>query len=264
MRVATFNIHAGVDGWGRRQDAVAVAVALEANLLFVQELWRGEFDDQVVDLTSGSLRLVGEVPLSQCERVTGASGGRGWQSPLALLRGDSGLFFSERVPLSARRQRERGAAVGVETGTWGVGLFTDLEVVSSEIIHLPQLRRDKSRRAVIVARLRDSSHEFYALAIHGAHLSHGSLVQYRFLQTLIDGLDPLPMILAGDFNCWRPLLRCVLPRWRSAVRRRTWPAWAPHSQIDHILLRGSWRVAGARSVNGPSDHRGLVADLHWT
>ena len=62
MRVATFNIHAGVDGWGRRQDAVAVAVALEANLLFVQELWRGEFDDQVVDLTSGSLRLVGEVP----------------------------------------------------------------------------------------------------------------------------------------------------------------------------------------------------------
>ena len=263
MRVVTFNIHAGVDGWGRAFDATTVTRELGANLLFVQELWRGEEEDQVEALTAGNLQLVAHAALSNCERVTAAPGGRGWQSPLALLRGDEGLYFSEREPLSARRRQELDHAAGVQFGTWGVGLFSDYAVISQEVITLPQLRRDKSQRILIVARLRDGDHDFYALAIHGAHLSHGSLRQYRFVQGLIDDLEPLPKILAGDFNCWRPLLRCVLPRWRSGIRGRTWPAWFTHSQIDHVLLRGPWRITARRHFDGGSDHLGLVVDLDW-
>ena len=73
--------------------------------------------------------------------------------------------------------------------------------------------------------------------------------------------EGVPVVVGGDFNCWRPLLRTVLPGWRSGVVARTWPAWRAHSQIDHLLLRGSWTVSGPRAVRGPSDHKALVAEL---
>ena len=54
-------------------------------------------------------------------------------------------------------------------------------------------------------------------------------------------LEPgVPMLIGGDFNCWRPLLRVLFPGWRTLARGRTWPAQRPHSQIDHILGRGPW------------------------
>jgi endonuclease/exonuclease/phosphatase family metal-dependent hydrolase len=99
------------------------------------------------------------------------------------------------------------------------------------------------------------------VGIHGAHLSHGSLGQYRTLAQRLDALGPqVPVVLGGDFNCWRPLLRTVLRHWRTGVRARTWPAWRPHSQIDHLLFRGPWKLSGGRSVTGPSDHRALVLE----
>jgi endonuclease/exonuclease/phosphatase family metal-dependent hydrolase len=105
---------------------------------------------------------------------------------------------------------------------------------------------------------------FYVLGVHGAHLSHGSFRQYRQLNALADGLEPaLPIILAGDFNCWRPLLRALLPRWRTLVRARTWPARFPHSQIDHILGRGPWRRGDGWTSDGGSDHLALVANVEW-
>jgi endonuclease/exonuclease/phosphatase (EEP) superfamily protein YafD len=98
--------------------------------------------------------------------------------------------------------------------------------------------------------------------VHGAHLTHGSFHQYRRINEIARGLDPeLPMIIAGDFNCWRPLLRLLLPGWRTLVRERTWPARHPHSQIDHILGRGPWDPLGGDASDGGSDHRALVANL---
>ena len=43
-------------------------------------------------------------------------------------------------------------------------------------------------------------------------------------------------------NLWGPPVRAFLPGWHRAVKGRTWPAWHPHSQIDHILVRGEVRV----------------------
>ena len=50
MRVVTYNVHAGVDGWGRANDVIDHAVTLQPDLLFAQEVWRGDNEDQFVAL----------------------------------------------------------------------------------------------------------------------------------------------------------------------------------------------------------------------
>lgn len=264
MLVATANIHAGVDGYGRRTDVVSELFELHADVLFVQELWRGDAEDQFSVLQE-KLKLHGEfVELSPCVRVTDEEGGRGWQPIHGLLSGDRGLYFDTHAELSEPRVQRRDAARGGEAGSWGVALLTALPILNIQVEYLPQLRRDKTRRALIIATCEYEGRPFTAVAMHGAHISHGSLKQYRFVARRLHELSlSNPVVTAGDFNCWRPLLRSVLPGWRSAVRARTWPAWRPHSQIDHILLRGPWAVRNGRSVRNGSDHRALSVELTW-
>jgi endonuclease/exonuclease/phosphatase (EEP) superfamily protein YafD len=53
-----------------------------------------------------------------------------------------------------------------------------------------------------------------------------------------------------------------LPEWHRTVKGRTWPTWNPHSQIDHILVRGSLQhVAGEVLPDAGSDHRPVRALL---
>ena len=264
MLVATANIHAGVDGYGRRTDVVSELRTLQADLLFVQELWRGDSEDQFAILQA-KLNFSGEfVELSPCVRVTEETGGRGWHPIHGLLSGDRGLYFDTHTELSESRLKRRDTARGAESGSWGVALLTALPIHEIKVEYLPQLRRDKTRRALIIATCEFEERIFTAVAIHGAHISHGSLKQYRYVAQRLHSLSLSgPVVTAGDFNCWRPLLRFVLPGWRSAVRARTWPAWRPHSQIDHILLRGPWSVKNGRSIRNGSDHRALSVELDW-
>jgi endonuclease/exonuclease/phosphatase family metal-dependent hydrolase len=262
VRVATFNLHAGVDGWGRPTSALEHAIALDADVLICSELWRGEHGPDLYQELMDRLAMKGTfVPLASAERVTTGSGGRTWQPRLAHFTGERGLYFREHRTLT-RAQQTRHPALELEHGEWGLGLLTRLGVRAVRVESLGRLRSEKVRRALIVATLVDHERPFYVLAIHGAHLSHGSFRQYRRVSTIAAGLDPaLPVILAGDFNCWRPLLRVLLPGWRSLVRARTWPARHPHSQIDHVLGRGPWRRLGGGASDGGSDHRALVADV---
>ncbi len=70
-----------------------------------------------------------------------------------------------------------------------------------------------------------------------------------------------PALLVGDANWWRTLLPSLLPGWRSTVRGATFPAWHPHSQIDHILVRGAEFVDGDVAASPHSDHRAIRARL---
>jgi endonuclease/exonuclease/phosphatase family metal-dependent hydrolase len=152
--------------------------------------------------------------------------------------------------------------VTLEPGTWGLGLLTKFEIEEINVESLGRLPREKVNRALIIAKLSDQGKSFYVIAVHGAHLSHGSYLQYRRISAIVRLLDPsLPVLIAGDFNCWRPLLRVLLPGWSTLVRARTYPARIPHSQIDHILGRGPWKKLGGGASNGGSDHRALVAEV---
>ena len=261
MRVATFNLHAGVDGWGRPTNVLEHVIALNADLLILPELWRSDSEDFFETLKT-RLGMDGVfVPLASAQRVTSGTGGRTWQPPLAHLSGERGLFFDEHRTLS-KTQQARRAASQAEEGEWGLGLLTKLDIIDIRVESLGRLPREKVKRALIIATLRDGERTFYALAVHGAHLSHGSYRQYRRVTEIVGALDPeRPILLGGDFNSWRPLLRVLLPGWRSLVNARTWPARTPHSQIDHLLVRGPWESLGGFASDGGSDHRALVADV---
>ncbi len=263
MRVATFNLHAGVDGWGRPTNAVDHAASLDADVLVLPEIWRGDDGTDLFDDLRARLAMVGLfVPLARAERITSGRGGARWQPRFAHVTGEHGLYFTEHRSLSAVQRKRRTSLVNVESGTWGIGLLTRLPLVHVRTEPLQRLPRERVRRAVIVADLLLDERAFTVLALHGAHLSHGSFRQYRRVREIVEELgSPRPLILAGDFNSWRPPLRIFLPGWHSLVRARTWPASHPHSQIDHIFGRGPWRQLGGGASDGGSDHRALFADV---
>jgi endonuclease/exonuclease/phosphatase family metal-dependent hydrolase len=259
MRIVSANLHAGVDGWGHATGALEAVLATNPDLLITPETWQGPVEDFVARLEAAGLRGV-FVPLAQADRSTTAPQRRTWQPRLGHFTGERGLYFHEHRAYTAQQLRSR-AAQRLERGTWGLALFTNREIVESRVIDLGRRSRERVRRSLIVATLRDGEQTFYAVALHGAHLSHGSHVLYRQVRRILDDLSPtLPIILAGDFNCWRPLLRTMLPGWRGLVRAKTWPVHLPHSQIDHILARGPWRTSGGRAFATGSDHLALYVE----
>jgi endonuclease/exonuclease/phosphatase family metal-dependent hydrolase len=71
-----------------------------------------------------------------------------------------------------------------------------------------------------------------------------------------------PQIIAGDYNWWGPPVHALMPGWQRPVRGRTWPAHRPHSQIDHVLVRGGIEcISGEVLGQTPSDHRPVRARL---
>ncbi|HVB50614.1 MAG TPA: endonuclease/exonuclease/phosphatase family protein [Acidimicrobiales bacterium] len=263
MRVVAFNLHAGVDGWGRPTRALDVIKELDADVLILPELWRGDEGVDFYDDLTTSLGLRGAfAALAKGERVISGVGDTGWQPRFAHFIGERGLYFHEHRSLTKSQHESRARLEHVETGTWGLGLLTRLDVEDVRVISLGRLPREKVQRALVVARLRQGDRSFYVLAIHGAHLSHGSYRQYRRVSEFVGTLDPtLPILIGGDFNSWRPLLRLLLPGWHSLAHGRTWPAPRPHSQIDHILGRGPWQSIQSFTRDGGSDHLALVADI---
>ena len=85
------------------------------------------------------------------------------------------------------------------------------------------------------------------------------LAPLRHLLTLRARLaDGGPQILAGDFNFWGPPLGVLMRGWDRPVRGRTYPSRRPHSQIDHVLVRGGIEALGGEvlaetPVGSPAD-----------
>jgi len=118
------------------------------------------------------------------------------------------------------------------------------------------------RRAAIVV---DVTAEGVPLSIVGTHMSHlqyGSHRHYGTLNTLLRSHARPNAVLLGDMNLWGPPVRAFLRDWHRAVKGRTWPAWSPHSQIDHILVRGNVQVGvGSVLPDAGSDHLPVRAEL---
>jgi endonuclease/exonuclease/phosphatase family metal-dependent hydrolase len=103
------------------------------------------------------------------------------------------------------------------------------------------------------------------ISVAGTHMPHLHFGSHRTWAELRAGLGSAARpdaVLCGDMNTWGPLVAVFMPGWRRAVVGRTWPAWRPHSQIDHILVHGSMRVTSGRVLpNAGSDHRPVRASI---
>ncbi|MGH9019251.1 MAG: endonuclease/exonuclease/phosphatase family protein, partial [Acidimicrobiales bacterium] len=117
--VASFNVHGGVDGLGRRFDVVAACRSLDADVLVLQEVWTPTTGRGLApEVASGLGYQVEELPLTEARRSSPSSAEAGptaW-GPLLRQRGPHGLRVG--APRSVRPRQRRPTGPRSEHGTW--------------------------------------------------------------------------------------------------------------------------------------------------
>lgn len=230
LTVASFNTHWGVHRTGRTFDVVRPSLALRADVLVLQEVWRPNGGPCFVDAIAEGM---------------GASV-------------HEAVFMSDH---NSARPRQLVPPPG-PPGTCGIAVLSRFPVGEVREIELPHAQGDvvKQRRSLIVT----VSVDGVPVTIGGMHASHrlwGSLPQVkRVNRALVERGNP--SVLAGDLNMWGPVVGLVLPNRTRAVRGRTWPAGHPHSQIDHLWIDDRLTsVESGVAAATESDHRPIWARL---
>lgn len=303
--IASWNVHSGVDGWGRSFDVVAGCRRLDADILVLQETWTSEKRKPLATEVGEALGYrVEERPIARATMFSPpANVGERWGPPvfngtphgtrvdrIARRRSrfapkrlgpaslddassDDGAFPRPLGPVGRRRDRRY---IVRERGTIGLALLsrTDIPVVKVENWELGQSPRDPTRRAAIaieIAPPADESAQAKRILVVGVHLSHlrqGSLGQVARLRRMLarraqEG-SGVAAVVAGDMNLPGPAVSAALPRLRRVVRGRTWPAWSPIAQPDHVLVgTGATGTGEVLPVRG-SDHLPLRAAVSIT
>ena len=264
LSLATFNVHCGVDGWGRPFDVVGACAALDADVLVLQESWAPD----------------GGAP-GTAETVAAALGYRWAEEPMAHGRlydpdpvadhrwehpPDGGHAHDTlRLADDLRGRRQAlGQRRSYGTGTFSLALLWRVPLTLGDTLALGRLPRDPARRVVLTATVPVGGGTLEVLGTHMSHLLYRSPLHYLRLRAAVPRADR-PAVLAGDMNLWGPAVSAALPGWRRAVRGRTWPAWRPHSQLDHVLVTPPVAVVDARvAASSGSDHRPVRVTLRPT
>jgi len=261
--VATFNVHAGVDGWGKSFDVVSACAELNADLLVLQETWTPCGETGLASLVATSLgyeaheaRLSGGVLLDAV-----AAPGPGWRPRAGDRLHPRCLWLADSQP-GLLRLEQRFQTANAKRGTWSIAILSRLPVSRVEVIDLGRLRRDRAEsRAAVLVEIQVGDSRPTVVGTHLPHFTQGSTILLERLRKHLPAAGS-PAVLAGDMNFWGPPLSLALPGWRRAVRARTYPSWRPHSQVDHIFVTRAVKVISGEAVSvGNSDHRPLRARL---
>lgn len=261
LSVASFNVHAGVDGWGRPFDVVDACRRLDADVLVLQETWIPSTGPGLADEVAAALGYrVTTVSMAPVVRypVPDRAGDR-W-GPRRGWRAGVGMRIDLGEP---RRARRRSVS---ERGAIGLALLERLSLGPSgtvDVLELGRMGSDPARRLALRTTV-DGVAGSPGLVVAGTHLAHirqGSPFQVGRLRRMLPAAD-VPAVLMGDMNMWGPPLTLLMPGWSRAVLGRSWPSWQPLLQIDHILVTKPVRVGGAEvvSITG-SDHFPVRARL---
>jgi endonuclease/exonuclease/phosphatase family metal-dependent hydrolase len=263
LTVATFNVHCGVDGWGRPFDVVAACAALDADVLVMQESWTPAGGGP------STAAVVGQQLGYQVYEEQLATGRIFPPHPSANHRwGPRPRMASVVFRLDHPRQRRENfdrLHPTFSLGTFGLAVLTRVPVRHREVIPLGQLKTDASRRLAIATTVPVGDGAMTVIGTHMSHLLQRSPVQYRRLRASLPDPGSVAAVLTGDMNMWGPPLSVFFRGWRRVIRGRTWPAFRPHSQLDHQLVTRSVSVIDAR-IGGRtgSDHLPVRATLALT
>jgi endonuclease/exonuclease/phosphatase family metal-dependent hydrolase len=232
LRLASINLHCGLDRRGHPYSVKAAVAALNTDVILVQENWR---PDGSPSLAASAAADCGYPCLAELDLVA--------DTPLAgldVVRGD----------------------VPDETGAWGLAILSRLPWRGCTTVEVGAVPGDVvgPRLAQVVEIPLDDSAVLRVVNVHLTHrLAHGPAQLRRLIAGLGD--RSVPTVIAGDLNLCRPTVYLARP-YRPAVRGRTWPAHRPMVQIDHALV-GAGVTATAPRV-GPdvgSDHRPVQVTL---
>ena len=261
VRLATFNLLNGTSLADGRVDAARLreaAAALRCDVVGLQEVDRGQSRSHGLDLTAEVAAGVGTEHFRFEPALVGTPGGT-WRAATDDDAHDRG-----------------GAHYGVGlVSRWPVRQWHVVRLAAARVrspVVLPGTRQllwlqDEPR--VGLAAVVETPHG--PLTVATTHLSFVPVwngVQLRRLTAALRGL-PGPHVLLGDLNLPGRLPR-LLSGWRPLARVRTYPAWEPRVQLDHVLASG--RLPPVTAVETPalpvSDHRALVVELSpgggWT
>ena len=251
MRVATFNVLHGRSTTDNEVDldryAAAVA-SLDADVLALQEVDRGQPRSHGADLTTIAADAMGAVDHRFVATLTGLPGT--WRASDGELTPDApsyGISLLSRWPVSS----------------WTIVPLKGREGrIPLEHVHDGELTFviDEPRVA-IAAVVQSPAGPVTLVNTHLTFLAEWGRLQ---LQRLVDALAPLPRpaVLMGDLNLTGSL-PSALTGWRPLAHELTHPVTEPDRQIDHILVEGDLSAVGpGRSIDtGVSDHRALVVDI---
>lgn len=251
MRVATFNIlHGRTLGDGVHPARLADCVRLlDPDVLSLQEVDCDQPRSSLADLTAVAAEAMGAVEHRFVAAVSGTPGAT-W--------------------MAATGHEQPG------TAAYGIALLSRFPAASWQVVRLPRIPMrfpmylpgpnrvmvvDEEPRAAVIAQLHTP---WGGLTVANTHLSFVPGWNRRQLRRLVRDLRgfPGPRLLTGDLNMTPDAVR----RWsgmRPLAVAATFPAQAPHRQLDHILtddagLRGGAVASDAMPI---SDHRPLVVDL---
>jgi endonuclease/exonuclease/phosphatase family metal-dependent hydrolase len=255
--VGTFNVHAGVDGWGRPFDVVGACVAIDADVLVLQESWWPQDAPGIVDRVAEAMgytvlqhtlatgRLAAPDPRANSRWMRSLD----WRGASHAIILDSERPFGERMRSSVRYRT-------AHPGRWGLAVLSRLPVTAWRVFELGRLPRDRAQRVALVATLQIGGVPVTIVGTHMSHITYGAARHFlRLGRHLRDSVGTGPAVLAGDMNMWGPPVSLLLPDWTRALRSKTWPAWRPHSHVDHILVRGPLTTVAAEVLPAAgSDH----------
>ncbi len=266
LSIANFNMHCGIDGWGRPYDYAAAITSLGTDVIVLEEAWTHEGDadgqaDEVARLLG--FQVVSHL-LGEGRRIRPQSGADdSWMARPVTAQRNKPLYFDGVRPLKTQILESPRWQEG-EPGRTGIAVLVrpDLPIQATRVLPMSVLRADRVRRAALVVDLVVEGRLVSVAGTHMAHLHFGSHRNWAELRRALHTDAQADAVLAGDMNTWGPLVHVFLPGWRRAVVGPTWPAWRPHSQIDHILVRGALRaISGEVLPHAGSDHRPVRATL---
>ena len=217
--LASLNLHAGRGAEGRPFSVGEACLALHADVIILQEVWRPDGEPDPVGKAAASL---------------------GAEVIHATLLAGTTLAALSIAPDPA-------------PGRWGLAVVSALPVAGSEVIGLGRVPGDPAPRAALVVTVELPGGGL--LRIANAHLTHRFASPLQLLR-LVRRLarSDVPAVIAGDLNMPGPVSG-LAAGYSPAVGGRTFPAHRPLVQLDHLLTGHGVNASDGRVLSpAGSDH----------
>lgn len=237
LRVATYNIHKGVQGHGpnRRLEIHNLGHAVEqldADIVCLQEVRKMHRREQ--DYFSRWPEL------PQAEFLAPEGYEAIYQTNAITRHGEHGNALLSRWPVHAHAHEDMSDHRFEQRGLLHVQVYVESRIVHVIVLHLGLIPASRNRQI-------------------------SQLTQ--FIQREVPG--DAPLLVAGDFNDWsarlRPAMRAMRLVDHVGERQATYPARLPLAQLDYVYGRGL-KPLGVVVPRGPvwgrmSDHLPLIAEF---
>ena len=161
-----------------------------------------------------------------------------------------------------------GRFMAYQGGAYGMAVLSRLPVRESTNVRLPD--GDEPRSVVSAVVDLPSGNTLRFNGIHFYRTEQERFAQATALEAWLNDQEPMPTILAGDFNSYRgdSVLTHLEQTWHVVDKgedMNTFPSWEPDREIDYFMWKSadSFTILHQELLDEPviSDHRPLLIDI---